>query len=1087
MDATQAQKFLVELVGAGAAKADFESVENEKRATVEDAFSKLTPQDKDDIREGMTFTLRSKRGFKQEKSFSKDGQENAIDTFGSVKKGHGISSKDQPKVQKAMDSLVKLTRPVIDKLKDMKKPDGKPVYDIGSEDKAIAEKAKKAFTTYIELEVFSPLVREGLIPETFVLNDFSEVQKLLENTFKSYTGTVEEARSEKEKSDGTMEVNLYGGNGAMAQLKGASAKASQIKGHLVDKMFSKTPLNKERREKIGTVADITKQGVKTGIAMGKAYSSLTKWVPGGDGKVSAIETQKKVLDPKGYLKDVDVTRVEGLTVDGVISEDSMRVALDQQKRQELIEAGLGAIGKHMEKLGLTPLQMEAWGDKLVEFMDSVVDSNGVFYTKASAEMVASGISDAYAYYLQSTGLDNADAVIDGLKFSTEARTAAEKAVAAIDAAIVEELGKAINPIVGELFEGFYADAVDVDAVQDAAGPDPNGSDLMKALEVGFKAAFTSAAPTTTEPLFTTFVNVGEAMGKAFVSAGPTKEFDKSVKKNPKGAFETVIAAARGAVSAGISKEFKELVLDPKTMQAILTKSAMPSEVETMDELEKSDEELKEYERALVLIDEGGVASAEQRSIEVLIAKLEKDRQVLELVAQIGSTLESVGGSTVGIANWASDGLTDVVAGNIVGPLKAAKLIIQLGVNVKKAADRWSLWYKFKVDLKRSKVAVSSLTSTIQGFYNNKSDQIAFRTVEDALLAVQAAAAILGSVPEPYSMAIGKTMGLVAGAAQEGLKFSEMVYTEVKLSQAWTITKEAMNNPSDRSAGLKALKLNPTLGMHALAWAAMEKQPADPVARMALNSLGLNEQTLAVSGSEAKVRDYLESLLHEDRKMVDPDKLKTDWSLTKITLTVQDWFVTTSRASKDATPKLRLGSEKVVLEAIKKTSKHQVEKWMEIAVIGSFDPTETTRIVAEAKALCDALNAYNPVADDGTFHGEMSCIADEFLKLAAAHKVKIEKLEDVNKGARDPGVALRALKPHLDFFEDLPFTPDKKQFTVVLDEQMTKKLEEKIQEARDVLEHYGKVRALDDNEQIQNQFTMLGDLVLQAETASRVAV
>ena len=1079
MDASQAQEFLADLVGAGATKEAFETVENEKRAIVENAFDSLSLDDKNAIREGMTFRLVSKRGWKQEKSFNKDGQEHAIDTFGSVKKGHGLSSKDQPKVQKAMDSLVKLTRPVIDKLKDMKKPDGTPVYDLGSDDKETREKAKKAFTAYIEYEVFTPLVREGLIPETFVLNDFSEVQKLLDNTFKSYTATTEEARSDKEQAEGKMESDFHGASGAIAQLKGTAAKASQLKDHLVDKTFAKTPLTKERREKIATGVGIAKQGAKTGAAFAKLYLDATKWVPDEKGTIKAVENQDKFLDPEKYKDTLDKTRVADLTVDGVISQDSLRIVIDQQKRQEMYESAFGAIGKHMSKLGLSEEQMKGWGTQLSEFMDTVVDSNGYFYTTSSIDLVVSEIQDAYEYYLKSNGISASKETIEGLKTAPKARAAAATAVKEIDAIVVAEIGKAINPVVGLMFEDFYADETDVDDVQDAVAPDADGPALAEALAAGFRAAFIKAAPTPTDPLYKAFAEAGERVAKAFLAAAPTKEFEKEVGKDHDAALKSMVDAARGAIPTAVTKEFKALVLEPKTMQAILTKSAIPDEEEALDELEKSDDELKEYERMLVLIDEGGMDLAEQRSIEVLIAQLEKDRMILELVAQVGSTLDGVGGGVVGIANWATDNLTDVVAGQIVGPLKAARLIMQLAINVKKAADRWALWAKFKTDLKRSKIAVSSLTSTIQGFFNNKKDQIAFRTVEDALIAVEAASAILGSVPEPYTMAIGKTMGLVASAGQEALKFSEMIYTEVKLAEAWKITKEAMNNPSDRAAGLKALRLNPTLGMHAMAWAGMEKTPPDPIARMALNSLGLNEQTLAAGGSEAKVRQYLETLLNEDRQMVDPDKLKTDWAPAKITLTVQDWFVTTSRASKQATPKLRLGAEKVVLEALKKTSKHNVERWLEIAEIGAFDPSETKAFGDEAKALCDALNAYNPVADDGTFHGEMSCLADEFLKLAAAHRAKIEHIIDVNTGARDSGTALRAMKPHFDRFQPL-FGLKNAPLTPTLDEKETKKLEEEMKAARAVVTHYKRVRALDGDKIIQDQITMLSEILDRAE-------
>ncbi len=75
------------------------------------------------------------------------------------------------------------------------------------------------------------------------------------------------------------------------------------------------------------------------------------------------------------------------------------------------------------------------------------------------------------------------------------------------------------------------------------------------------------------------------------------------------------------------------------------------------------------------------------------------------------------------------------------------------------------------------------------------------------------------------------MSLATSAAQETAKFSEMAFNAAKLREAWEITKRAIDNPRDRALGLAALRLNPTLGMHAIAWAAMEKQPPDPIARM----------------------------------------------------------------------------------------------------------------------------------------------------------------------------------------------------------------------------------------------------------------
>ena len=93
------------------------------------------------------------------------------------------------------------------------------------------------------------------------------------------------------------------------------------------------------------------------------------------------------------------------------------------------------------------------------------------------------------------------------------------------------------------------------------------------------------------------------------------------------------------------------------------------------------------------------------------------------------------------------------------------------------------------------------------------------------------------------MAVGKSVGAVATALEATRKVTEMAFNEHMLSKAWTTTLAAIRNPQDRATGLKALRLNPTLGMHAIAWAGMERQPPEPVARMLLADLGLDEQTL----------------------------------------------------------------------------------------------------------------------------------------------------------------------------------------------------------------------------------------------------
>jgi hypothetical protein len=1035
MDAENVSKFLVDFVGAGAKQETFEKVENQKRAVVENLFKEeLTPEKKDQIREGMTFRLVDAKNKKQEKSFAKyNQQENAIDTFGSVKRGHGISSKDQPKVQKAMDMIVELTRKAIDKVKDLTTPDGVRVYDFGNKDEKIAAEARRQFTTFIELEVFTPLVREGLLPETFVLDDFSEVQKLLNNTFSSYKKSTEEDRKAKELKVGKMETDFHGGGSGLDQLKALGGKAGQLKQHLIGKVMSENT-----QETLGNVYKYTKQGTKTVIAGAKIYSQAKAWsIKDDDGVSKAEKTQMRFLKPKENLRDDDgnslitedrktikVKDEGGKEFDKVLSdqelkdtwsEDKLRVAMEQSKREALYADYIHTIGGFIPGLNLSKEDAADLSDKICYVIDNFFESDPYFYTDAGIDLLKTSIEDAIEIATKSYGIHVSRGKLEEIGREFHVRKAAIAAIDDMQKAIKDTVTKRAGAPAAEAFDGLFEDKVDVDEFLANAVPKPDGVAMASTAAAGLQAVFVAAAPPL-DPLFSMFISAGEKAASVLRGKTPGKDIEKGLKNAPDKAFAPFIDAVRTAVEAALDKDLVQALNDPETVKAIAAKAALPDEEEALAEIEQSEAEIREYERTLVLIDEGGVSQAEQHSLEKMIEQLQKDRQVLELVAQLGGTIDSLGGTSVGVANWAREDFTDVVAGEVCGALKAAKLIMQLAVNVKKAADRWALWYAFRKDLERSEKAVSSLSSTIQGFFNNKREQITFRTIEDALLAVQAAAAILGTIPEPYTMAIGKTMGVVASAGQEALKLSEMIYTDVKLKEAWAVTKEALDNPRDRACGLKALRLNPTLGMHAIAWAAMEKTPPDPIARMFLGSVGVTEQTLAVSGSEDKVRAYLEELLNEDRTMLDSSKIKTDWAPDPITLTVKDWFVCINRGETVAVPKLRAGGGKGVLEALKKVNKHDVNKLETDAAKGAIKEDQMKVYQDEAKALCEVLNAYSATATDGSHHGDMQSLADQFLKLASLHRDKIMALSAVNKKERDPTFVNNLLDGDIDLFE-----------------------------------------------------------------------
>jgi hypothetical protein len=598
-----------------------------------------------------------------------------------------------------------------------------------------------------------------------------------------------------------------------------------------------------------------------------------------------------------------------------------------------------------------------------------------------------------------------------------------KAAQQIDAALSDEVKAAIGTATptakdagdaaAEALSGLYLRSVDIGAATQAALKSPaDGAAVVAALAGAFQVAMARAAP---DPSDKTFVDAGKAMARLLQAGADAGALGTDLAQGAAPALAPVVAAARKAIADGLKGAggLVSSLQDPQTQRAIASKVFADGGEVAIEEMEKSDEDLKAYERQLVLIDEGGIAAAEMATIDKLIAQIERDRAIAEMIVTAADALTGLGITTTSIVGWTTEKVTDTLVGEIAGPLKAAKLIIQFGVAMKQANDRRILFNKIKRNLKRSKRAVSPLQSTIQGLFDNKVEQIAFDAVEQALVLVQIAAAILGSVPEPITLAVSKSMSAAATAAEAARKVSELIYNEVQLTRAWNTTKEAIRNPNDRATGLKALRLNPTLGMHAIAWAGMERQPPEPTARMLLNDLGLNEQTLMVSGTEDKVRQYLETLLNEDRSLLDADMLEPKWVPATVTLSIEDWAVCVTRASRDADPPLVATSETRVLDAMKKVVKHDLKGTLkQRAAAGAIEEeTEMTRLLDEVVALRDALRDYTPMSSGGAEHEEMGNLAAKFLQLTSVHERELRKLsaENLAAQARDVQRVVKKLK------------------------------------------------------------------------------
>ena len=974
--------FIQELVGVSADKAAFEGVENAKREALDNILGGLTDEAKEQIRAGMKFQVVDKKGKKHGKSMSKDGQEHEIDTHDSVSKGRGLSKEDQPRVQKAMDQLVE----IITKAKNAKGPDGKPLFG----------------TQELIDNIYTPLVRERLMPENLVMDKYSEVNELIQAAMAAQKETFKEEKDDEEMQLAKMEADFCGAGGKLDMLQATVGTLKSTGKSLIAKLG----IDEKAIRRAGiVVAGVKAVGstVSAGIAVEKMASGATTekmevYLNSSDKDwTDYLKNKRSASEDKVKESSLQLVHSFAESLESIYPSGSPEIQQMLDRYTDILATGAGDTILSIENAAFTVR------DTVQDFMNDKV----TLFVTESLSTAKDLISTIVGGITEGDSMTKAMEAMDKNSRTVAATRAVQAAAKIVDAELTAVL-KGISSDASDALAGVYLKCISVsDAISAASNfPKANAVKTLDVFASAFATAFAMAAPSVPEGAptdgnpATPIIEAGRLIKDAFHGAIDADKLKTALTKNPLEAFGDFRSATRAAASAVLApgKPVVALFTDRDICIKMVDKCASDPADQTkqLEDLEAAQNEIAEYERSLVLIDEGGVSVAEQRSIERLIGNLKEDKKKLEFAANLGSNLLGISQEVMPIVNTAG-AISHQVLGEIVGPLKAAKLILQLSVNLVKAAERWRLWYKFKTDLERSKKAVSALTSTIQGFFDNKKEQIAFRTIEDALIAVQIAASIMGSIPEPFTMAAGKTMAAVATAAEAARDVSEKIYNEAMLSKAWNTTRAAMNNPGNRKLGLKALRLNPTLAMHAVAWAGMQKR--DPIARMVLNSVGLNEQSLEVSGGndgERKVREYLEALLDEDRQIRNEGMIDVAWLPPSMTLCAKDWFLVTKRASRDASPKLRLGGEAAIMEGLKRIDQHDrtllVKFTPDTLLAANLTPEQLLAkrgaMAQDAGDLYKALDKFDPKTSDGSEHEEMQNVTSQYLKLSKVYLTEI---------------------------------------------------------------------------------------------------
>lgn len=275
--------------------------------------------------------------------------------------------------------------------------------------------------------------------------------------------------------------------------------------------------------------------------------------------------------------------------------------------------------------------------------------------------------------------------------------------------------------------------------------------------------------------------------------------------------------------------------------------------------------LDEAELDLREMDEAEKAVADASSLEVMIAKVQRDQMIFNLATQITS-----GGA---------EALAHLVPA--LGAVSAGiKLVAQLAAAGKRA-QQLTRWLSVAGDLER---AQSGLSSSARNFVKNQREQL----VHYAAQSLCAATVLAGRITELSPAApVGKLVGAVGAFGAKAETFIYDQYKQADLEKSWKMMQKSFRAPTNRRLALEVREQSATLAKYSIAWGAVVLQ--DPLARNAMRACNLTEASLQSAGADVhKVVAYLEAFYPDDPQIYRELKDKPSWLPTDPDLTPSSW-------------------------------------------------------------------------------------------------------------------------------------------------------------------------------------------------------
>lgn len=996
-----------DFTGLAATKQSFDNETGLKRAIVTEV-RKSIEKNKEKLIDAVTFEVAGRKSLDQGGSQLSEADNTEYGkaelTWDQMKKISAVGS-FMDALQKKMESAT------------IKRPNGKGVM----EDMPL-------FTDQeITDELFTPLVRERLLPETLVPKDHSETAMMIEGSNQAYLEDLEEfTKNLKEEEDdlvssgikGVSQLSAIGGKLASA-FPGADAKMAtdilklvevgttvtatgydaisknqfkEASGSIIDNIGAlmkgvlTMAVSKEVAETAGNIYNSTTSLAKVSIALysGKPEDALAALANGLDAAMA--EANKGGKDPyagaiasaasavmrnakpaKTLVKDIQSGNFAGV-VDGfnTIAKSAIKTGINAK-------GNIDKQGKSEEEQALISKKYDDLNSKIETSFDS-----GALALK-TGETVAKAVMAGGAEAAAETLVANLGAIL-----------ANSLTLAGVDKGVASQIGTA------------YTSASNGGlAVMYLAKPQPDGAKAADALGKALGAAIgqidkknkdVQLAADTVEKGFSTLAK-GIDIGKAYKEGTP--ESYKRCVSGLSSAMKTVMGGAFNIASneetKGMSEEEKkayleeqaklkeelEKVVDSSTTNLTAALDLLKSddveekivkaqEAESLKRIEESNKSVMEILKAG---SESDQFAQDVSSIDSLIADMMKDQMILQMATGIAK------GGLAMAAKW-------------VPALGVATVAIQMAENLMAAGNRamaLNAWMKNQKDLKR---AQDALESSAKNFVKNQSEQFSHYSIQAAFQVAQ----LIGKVLElsGIASAAGAATAAAADAGAEAEKVIYDFYKKATLEAAWKLTQKAFRNPKNRRLGLEARALNPTLAKYSIAWSAMVRE--NPMARNIMNDIGLSENNLRSKDSDVKkVVKFMELKFSDDiqvRKKVD---LKEDYMPKPVELNAKCWCLAKVRAESQKEGALNAVSTGALDDLFA-----QVATFSRRVEVGFERFTITTDTVVEYIDLLDALDKklgqYTPVlaSDRRSPHMAMRSFVDDQLELTTQARIQARK-------------------------------------------------------------------------------------------------